>query len=329
MIFELFKPQNAGGDLLASLLIMFNEMKSNMFVPDFMKIMSITSFYKNRGNKDDLSNDRGVFNLVKVRSLLDKMIYNDIYPDIDKKLSQSNIGARRGRNIRDHLFVIYSIINEIKTERKEDLEIQSIDIVKCYDELNYSETHNDLYDAGVKDDKFNLISKLDDECFIRVKTPVGPSEQFKMNELILQRSVLGPIKCSVQLDTLGRDSLSDTSEQSTVFKYKDSVEVPPLALMDDVLAVSTCGIKAVEMNASINSKIEGKKLRLNHLKCHKMHIKSKGSKIENCETNPFAHNEDIKEVIKLTYLGDVLSNSKDYQENIDRERVKPLVSKAK
>ena len=240
MIFELFKPQFAGNDLLASLLIMFNEMKSNLFVPDFMKTMSITRFYKKRGNKADLSNDRGVFNLVKVRSVLDKLIYQDIYPDIDQAMSQSNIGARRGRNIWDHLFVIYSIINEVKSDKKEDLEIQSIDIVKCYDELNYSETHNDLFDVGVNDDKFNLITKLDEECHITVKTPVGPSEQFKLNEIILQGSVLGPIKCSVQLDTLGRDTLSDSSEQCTVFKYKDSVEVPPLALMDDNLAVNTC-----------------------------------------------------------------------------------------
>ena len=139
MIFELFKPQYVGSDLIASLLIMFNKIKDSQFIPEFMKEMSITSFYKNSGKKSDLSNDRGVFNLCKVRSILDKLIYTDIYPVIDSNLSQSNIGARRERNIRDHLFVLYSIINEVKTESKEDLVIQSIDIRKCFDELSYSE----------------------------------------------------------------------------------------------------------------------------------------------------------------------------------------------
>ena len=83
----------------------------------------------------------------------------------------------------------------------------------------------------MNDDKFKLITKLDEECHVRVKTPIGPTSQFILKEIILQGSVLGPIKCSVQLDTLGRESMRDTSEQSTVYKYKDSLEVPPLALM--------------------------------------------------------------------------------------------------
>ena len=101
-----------------------------------MKKMSITSFHKNKGSKNDLSNDRGVFNLVKVRSLLDKLIYNDIYPVVDAALSQSNIGGRRGRNIRDHLFVLNSITNEVKSSKSDDIDIISIDIQKCFDELD-------------------------------------------------------------------------------------------------------------------------------------------------------------------------------------------------
>ena len=79
MIFELFKPQYAGRGLISSLLLMFNKIKESQFIPDFMKVMSITSFYKNSGQKTDLANDRGVFNLSKVRSILDKLIYSDIY----------------------------------------------------------------------------------------------------------------------------------------------------------------------------------------------------------------------------------------------------------
>ena len=60
MIFELFKPQSAGSDLFSSLLLMFNEIKATKFIPEFMKVMSITGFYKNKGSKSDLLNDRGV-----------------------------------------------------------------------------------------------------------------------------------------------------------------------------------------------------------------------------------------------------------------------------
>ena len=78
-----------------------------------------------------------------------------------------------------------------------------------------------------------------------------------MRRSILQGSVLGPIKCSVSLDTFGRDVLSDASEYNVIYKYKDAVEIPPLAMMDDVLTISKCGLKSTEINATLNAKIEG------------------------------------------------------------------------
>ena len=104
MSYELFKPSYA--DVYTSLCKMFNWMKSELKVPDFLKRMSITSFHKSKGSKSELANDRGVFNVAKLRSILDKLIYVDAYPTIDEKLSCSNVGGRKGRSIRDHLFII-------------------------------------------------------------------------------------------------------------------------------------------------------------------------------------------------------------------------------
>ena len=41
-----------------------------------------------------------------LRSILDKLIYNDEYPVIDENMTDSNVGARQERNIRDNIFVI-------------------------------------------------------------------------------------------------------------------------------------------------------------------------------------------------------------------------------
>ena len=109
---------------------------------------------------------------------MDKLIYQEIYPTIEEELSCSNVGGRRGRNIRDHLFVLYSIFNEVKSGQGECIDTVSIDIHKCFDELMYSETHNDLYDTNIKDDKFALMAKLDEEAIVKVKTPVGLTPEF-------------------------------------------------------------------------------------------------------------------------------------------------------
>ena len=60
-----------------------------------------------------MNNERGIFILTTLKKVLDKLIYIDKYDDIDQNMSDSNIGARRGRNIKNHLFIIYGIINYI------------------------------------------------------------------------------------------------------------------------------------------------------------------------------------------------------------------------
>ena len=104
MVYELFKPQFAGEDLHFSLMTLFNLIKEKMIIPDFLQIMSITSFTKSRGNRNLISHERGVFNLPKLHSILNHLIYNECYEVIDKNLSYSNAGGRKGRSIRDHLF---------------------------------------------------------------------------------------------------------------------------------------------------------------------------------------------------------------------------------
>ena len=239
--------------MLNSLTLLFNGIKENMLVPAFMAKMAITSLYKNKGVRSDFANQRGIFNLSKVRAILDKLIYEEVYDDIDDSLSYSNVGGKRGRNIRDHLFVIYAIINDVKFGNANSVCMQTFDIYKCFDEMDFEETHNDLFDAGVKSDLFSLIAKLDEKCSVRIKTPCGPTESFNLDRLIMQGSVFGPIKCSVQIDTIGRESLI---QKTGVYNYKKCVNVTALGMFDDVCTVNECHTDSVEANAFINVKIE-------------------------------------------------------------------------
>ena len=175
-----------------------------MSIPDFLQKMAIT--IKTKG-----SNQRGVFNVSKVRSILDKVLYDDVYPTIDDELSYSNIGGRKGRNIRDHLFVIYAVINDVINGSSPPLDIQSIDIHKCFDEMWYQETHNDMYDVQVQDDKFCLIAKMDETAKVVVKTPCGLTDEFTLEKIVMQGSVFGPIKSTIQIDTLGRVTTKECS----------------------------------------------------------------------------------------------------------------------
>ena len=90
---------------------------------------------KIKGSKSDLSNERGIFNLSKVRSIFDKVIYSGEYDEIDQNMSFSNVGGRKQRNIRDNLFTVYAAINDVINGKGKSFDIQGYDVIKCFDEM--------------------------------------------------------------------------------------------------------------------------------------------------------------------------------------------------
>ena len=128
----------------------------------------------------------------------------------------------------------------------------------------------------------------------------------------MQGTVLTPIKCSVQIDTLGKELLADDS----VKLYK----IPPMALIDDVLTVTACGIDSIAMNAAIQSKVNNKRLELGHSKCFQMHI---GNEKSNCP-NLKVHSKDMLTANSERYLGDILSTDGKIEENLKKRQSKGI-----
>ena len=125
--------------------------------------------------------------------------------------------------------VLYQVYQEYQVYQVYQV-YQSIDIHKCFDEMWYADTHNDMFDVKVQDNKFSLIAKLDSKAEVIVKTPCGPTEEFSLDEIVMQGSVFGAIKSTIQIDTLGRDC---QKYNQGLFKYKNVLSITPLALIDD------------------------------------------------------------------------------------------------
>ena len=89
IISELFKPGLAGDQLKFSTLSLMNKVKETLEIPRNMQLSNITSIWKKKGSRLDMSNDRGIFVLTTVRKILDKLTYLDKYPDIELSMSVS------------------------------------------------------------------------------------------------------------------------------------------------------------------------------------------------------------------------------------------------
>ena len=92
---ELFKPGVIGVDLENAILQLINGIKREFYIPYSMQMANITTIYKKKGSRHDLENDRGIFGLSVFRKIIDKMVYKEKYPHINRSMSDSKIGARR------------------------------------------------------------------------------------------------------------------------------------------------------------------------------------------------------------------------------------------
>ena len=114
----------------------------------------------------------------------------------------------------------------------------------------------------------------------------------------------------MQIDTLGKECIESGE---CLFKYKGCVDIPPLAMIDDILAVSECSVESVKLNAVIKSKIAHKNLELGPDKYFKMHVGEKS----HCCPELKIDEEVMLSTSREKYLGDILTSDGKINSNIE------------
>ena len=273
-----------------------------------------------------MNNDRGIFVVSVLRMILDSLIYEEKYPQVDRNMSDSNIGARRDRNIRNHLFVLYGIINAVLNGNDGCMDIQIYDVLKCFDALWLEDCMLDLYDTlppEARDEKLALVYKVNTENYVAVNTSVGQTERVKMDNIVMQGGKWGPLQCSNSMDKIGKKCVE---QGENLYTYKGLVKVMPLAMVDDLLAMAKCGLQSTNLNIKINNEIEFKKLKFHtpnaqgKSKCHTMHIGKKRSECPELKV----HGYTMEQVSSDTYLGDIISSDGKNKLNIESRVAKGL-----
>ena len=274
----------------------------------------------------DLENDRGIFILTVLRKILDKLIYKEKYPGIESNMSDSNIGARRGKNIKNHLFVLYGIMNSVIVEEKSCVDIQIYDIVKAFDSLWLEDCMNDMFDnlpSEQQDDKLALVYESNRNNLVAMNTAAGLTDRVNISRVVMQGGVFGSLQCANSIDTLGKKCYNTGKH---LFTYKNMVKIMPLSMVDDILAVARCSKESLEVNTYINSQIELIKLTFHtpdqkgKSKCNVMHV---GKKNHLCPTL-MVHGTIMGHVTEATYLGDIISHDGKNTKNVNSRVAKGL-----
>ena len=297
---EIFQPQVAGKDLIKAIQNLMNRIKNDSVYPKALTLCNITSIYKHKGSHNIFSSYRGIFRVQALRNILERLLYNDEYSNIDSNLTDANVGARQKRNIRDNIFVLNAVMNEAIQGSKEAVDITVYDVEKCFDALWVQECINDMYEAGLKNNKLNILFLMNQHAQVAIKTSSGNTERTSMSNLIMQDTVWGSLFCTVSMDKLPRLQYEN---KEMLYKYRGVVSVPSLEMVDVIVGIKKCGKDSVISNAVINSFIEHKKLTMGKAKCHQIHCGKKSSFCQELKV----HNDKMHSSNEETYLGDQIN----------------------
>ena len=316
---EIFKESVAGSDLLEATLKIMNLIKKKQRYPQILEKCNISSIHKKK-SKRDFENYRGIFRVPILRSILDRLMYNDCYYTIDNNITDGNVGARKQRSVRDNIFVISAIINSVSSGSSPPIQVQVMDVQKCFDKLWLQACINALYEAGINHDHLNLLYIENKQAQIAVKINNKLSARISVSDLVMQGSVWGSIKCTTLMDQLNKTAMSD---QSLQYNYKQDQNIPIgiLGMVDDTLAVADCGNKSIRKNAVVNSFIETQRLTLSKEKSVVLHF-GKESKCDLPCPSLKVHKESMKKEETTKYLGNILSTKGGLDATVEDRRNK-------
>ena len=263
-----------------------------------------------------------------------RLLYNEKYPSIDKKMSDYQVGARKNRGCKDNIFIVNGIIHEaMKSKKQKPIVLQILDCEQIFDSIALKEALSDIFDTGVDDDALHLLYEANTDIHMALKTPAGLTDRQVLHDNVLQGDTWGSILASVQVETIGKECMKEDFN----YLFKDSLPVGFLSMVDDIIGISEAGIKSRMMNAFINLKTAEKGLRFGTSKCKSMLV---GKNIENLITSDlyvdswtvdYKENKETEEddlieqyagqipigaVDEQSYLGFVLSSHGDNMVNI-------------
>ena len=89
-----------------------------------------------------------------------------------------------------------------ETKRKKQISICIYDCRQCFDSMWQAEVTNDIFEAGVKDDKLAFLHELNKVNYMSVKTQYGLTKRTEISEVICQGDPWGLFSAAYRLMVL-------------------------------------------------------------------------------------------------------------------------------
>ena len=245
--------------------------------PAEFKETTLHMIFKNKGRKENLSDNRFIHSKTWLPRLVEGLIVEEGMKEaLVKNSSMFQIGGQPGHRPEEHLFVMKSLIAKKKAERK-PMVIQCWDISKFFDKERISDAILTCLGRGANKKATKLWLKLNENTKIKVKTGVGLSEEANVGAVVGQGTIGGALVSQAVLDDGVMQHFTPGGEGELMY---GDVPLAPLILQDDLMHGAKGEKEAREACDKVEKVMKERGLQLSEDKCVYVLMGSKKQKEE-------------------------------------------------
>ena len=182
-----------------------------MEFPHDMRNAKIVTLYKNKGDKGDCNNYRGISLLSITGKVFARIILKRLQTLAERILPESQCGFRAGRSTTDMIFTLRQLQEKCR-EQGQPLYIAFVDLTKAFDTVSRSSLYQVLKSIGCPPILLQLTKSFHEEMKSCVQYDGNTSDYFEIKCGVKQGCVLAPTLFGIYFAALLRWAFMDTAD---------------------------------------------------------------------------------------------------------------------
>ena len=312
--------------LAESILHLISACWSSKSVPQDFKNAKITTLYKNKGERGDCNNYRGISLLCVTGKVLARILLRRLQQLAERVYPEAQCGFRAKRSTTDMIFAVRQL-QEKSREQRQPLYLAFVDLTKAFDLVDRTSLFTVLAKAGCPPTLLALIQSFHEGMLARVQYDGAISDSFPINKGVKQGCVLAPTLFGLYFSYVFRVTNSNLVSSTGVsilsrddgnffnlsrFKAKSRTQrviVSELLYADDAALCATSAEQLQNLLDCFSSSCDKFGLTIS--------LKKTVTMSQATESHHFTINETtLDDVEKFTYLGSTLSKNTTLDQEI-------------
>jgi hypothetical protein len=184
-------------------------------VPQEFKDAKITTLYKQKGDRGDCNNYRGISLLSVTGKVIAKLVLNRLQKLAEDLYPESQCGFRPCRSTTDMIFCVRQLMEKSR-EQRQPLHLAFIDLTKAFDLVDRDSLFTILSKSGCPPTLLSLIKSFHSGMRGKVQFDGDISDSFPVNRGVKQGCVLAPTLFGIYFAYVFRVAFANVSNRAGV-----------------------------------------------------------------------------------------------------------------